>query len=110
MSSLKQLTEKYVSAFDNKDLGVLEDLLHTDVVLTDPDVEGLTPRSNVLKMMSGLFMSFEKRFSFFAKNIFEDGEVTLIEFELCLDDKTLKGVDVIHWSDGKIIRLDAYLY
>jgi hypothetical protein len=40
---------------------------------------------------------------------FADGETTLIEFVLTLDDKVLTGIDLIEWRNGKMRELRAYL-
>lgn len=39
-----------------------------------------------------------------------DGDVSVIEFELTINAERLKGVDIVHWDNEKILRLDAYLY
>ncbi|ECQ2983089.1 ester cyclase, partial [Campylobacter jejuni] len=42
-------------------------------------------------------------------NIFQDKDITFIEFILMLDGIRLEGVDIIEWKDGKIVELRAYL-
>jgi hypothetical protein len=56
----------------------------------------------------GLFAGCNK-LSFVARNIFVDGDTTLIEFVLTLDDKVLTGIDLIEWRNGKMRELRAYL-
>lgn len=43
------------------------------------------------------------------KNIFQDKNITFIEFILMLDGIRIEGVDIIEWKDGQIIELRAYL-
>ena len=46
---------------------------------------------------------------FSAKNIYQDGQTTIIEFILKLDDTVLTGTDIIEWEDNKMKELRAYL-
>ena len=50
--------------------------------------------------------------SFSVRNIIveEAANISVIEFELGLGGKKLMGTDVIHWCDGLMVELRAYLY
>lgn len=109
-SHLKELTRAYVKAFDRKDLEGVSALLHDDICLSDPNFKNLSPKVEVMDMIGDLFSAYVETFAFTAKNIFQDNDVTFIEFELVLDKTSLVGVDVIHWENNKIKQLDAYLY
>ncbi len=102
------LTQAYVAAFDARDLDAVAALLADDFSLEDPVVKRIEGKSACLDMMAGLFKSCTSM-SFKARNIFEQGATTLIEFTLDLDAVHLQGVDVIEWREGKMHALRAYL-
>ena len=105
---LKELTKKYVQAFDNKDLSTLSELFLDTFALEDPVVKRVEGKESVLKMIQGMFESCEK-LDFEAKNIYQDNNTTIIEFQLTLDDTVLTGTDIIEWEDDKMKELRAYL-
>ena len=47
--------------------------------------------------------------SFVAKSIVADAEHSVIEFELRLGDRSLKGTDFIAWDGGRMKELRAYI-
>ena len=61
-----------------------------------------------IEAVRGIFASCQIM-SFVARNIYQDGETTLIEFVLTLDDKVLTGMDLIEWHGDKMKELRAYL-
>ncbi len=58
--------------------------------------------------MRGIFASCQMR-SFVARNIYQDGDTTLIEFAMTLDGKVLTGVHLVEWRGNKMRALRAYL-
>ena len=108
MSNLRQLTEKYVDAFDARDLEKVASFLAHDFELTDPDVTGLTPKKEVLRYIKDLFASNET-LTFRAHNILVDGNTTVIHFTLILDLMIFDGVDLIAWENQKMRSMKAYL-
>ena len=106
--NLKTLTEEYTKAFDNKDINSLKSMLTEDFILEDPVVQKVVGRENALKKILEIFNGAEK-LSFQAKNIYQEGNTTMIEFNLTLDDVKLKGVDILDWEQDKIKQLRAYL-
>ncbi|EAL8577458.1 nuclear transport factor 2 family protein [Campylobacter jejuni] len=105
---LKKLTEKYISAFNKKDIKEVASLLNENFVLEDPVVKRIEGKEECLKAIENIFKSC-KELSFSAKNIFQDKNTTFIEFTLMLDETKLEGVDIIEWYDEKIVELRAYL-
>ena len=105
---LKELTEKYIEAFDSKNLGKCAELFTDKFALEDPVVKRIEGKVEVLKAIKGIFDSCNI-LKFNAKNIYEDGQTTIIEFTLKLDDTTLTGTDIIEWEDNKMKELRAYL-
>lgn len=108
MTSLADLTRAYVAAFDARDPGRVAALLATDFALEDPVVKRIQGKDAALKAMADIFASCDA-LSFSARNIFTDGDTTVIEFDLRLDQTHLKGVDIIEWRDGLMVELRAYL-
>ena len=107
MSKLVQLTKQYVQAFHTKNISEVASLLDAQFVLTDP--AGTFKGDTVVPYIKALFDGNDK-LEFIAKNIFIDGNYSVIEFELNLGDKKLKGIDVIEWtSEGKLKEMRAYV-
>ncbi|MBT4122204.1 nuclear transport factor 2 family protein [bacterium] len=105
---LKELTQKYIEAFDNKDLEKCAELFTDDFALEDPVVKRIEGKEKVLEAIKGIFDSCET-LNFEAKNIYQDNQTTIIEFILKLDDTILTGIDIIEWEDNKMKELRAYL-
>ncbi|EOH2732877.1 nuclear transport factor 2 family protein [Campylobacter jejuni] len=105
---LKKLTEKYINAFNKKDIKEVANLLNENFVLGDPVVKRIEGKEECLKAIENIFNSC-KELSFSAKNIFQDKNTTFIEFILMLDETRLEGVDIIEWYNEKIVELRAYL-
>ena len=105
---LKELTKKYIEAFDSKNLDKCAELFTDDFALEDPVVKRIEGKVEVLKAIKGIFDSCDA-LDFSAKNIYQDGQTTIIEFILKLDDTTLTGTDIIEWENNKMKELRAYL-
>ena len=105
---LNELTQKYIEAFDSRDLERCTELFSENFALEDSVVKRIEGKGNVLKAIKGIFDSCE-RLSFTAKNIYADNQTTIIEFVLKLDDTILTGTDILEWEDNKMKELRAYL-
>lgn len=108
MMNLLELTRQYVTAFATRDLDGIGNLLHDDFTLSDPDVADLGPKTRALAFIEDIFKA-NQSIDFSAKNIFVDGEHTIIYFSLKICGQDYVGVDIIRWRDDKMISLDAYL-
>lgn len=105
---LIDLTKKYIKAFSNKDLQKCRELFSDEFALEDPVVKRIEGKKEVLKAIENIFNSCNT-LEFKAKNIYQDKNITIIEFVLKLDDAILKGTDIIEWENGKMKELRAYL-
>ena len=105
---LKELTKKYIEAFDSKDLDKCAQLFTNDFTLEDPVVKRIEGKEEVLQAINGIFDSCTT-LDFSAKNIYQDNQTTIIEFTLKLDDTILTGTDIIEWENNKMKELRAYL-
>ena len=107
--NLRQLTQQYISAFDQKDLAAVAQLLSEDFTLTDPENDRLSPKDSVLALIENIFKSGGPSFSFSAKNILVQEQISIIEFELQIGEAIFDGVDIIEWQNGRMHELRAYL-
>ncbi len=105
---LKKLTEEYITAFNNKDIESVSLFLTENFALEDPVIKRVEGKESVLKAIFEIFNSCEM-LNFSAKNIYQDGNTTIIEFTLKLDDTVLIGTDIIEWENDKMKELRAYL-
>jgi ketosteroid isomerase-like protein len=105
---LKDLTKAYVAAFHARDEAACAALMAEDFALEDPVVVRIEGRDAVMGAVRNIFAAATE-FAFEARNIFQEGDTTLIEFRLTMDGKVLTGVDVIEWHDGRMNELRAYL-
>lgn len=109
LRSVGKLTEQYVEAFSTRSLHAVIEIFDRDASLIDPD-NHLIGQENIREMLLKLFSDCET-FSFVAKSIMTDGYKSIVEFEFQLNDKILRGADIIEWNQkGKIVKLNAYLY
>lgn len=106
---LKELTRQYIRAFDSKDIVMIANLLSDTFVLEDPVVKRLEGKQAAIEAIQGIFSSCQN-LSFEGKNIYQDGNTTIIEFTLRLDATLLSGTDIIEWNEqGTMNELRAYL-
>lgn len=105
---LKELTKKYIEAFDSKNLDKCAEFFTEDFALEDPVIKRIKGKKEVLKAIKGIFDSCNT-LDFSAKNIYQDNQTTIIEFILKLDDTLLTGTDIIEWENNRMKELRAYL-
>jgi ketosteroid isomerase-like protein len=105
---LKDLTKEYIQRFHAKNLAGIGEMLHENFVLEDPVVKRVEGKAACLNAIQAIFDN-NQELSFKARNIFEDGATTIIEFELKLGSVTLTGTDIIEWEEGRMRELRAYL-
>lgn len=107
MIMIKELTKKYVAAFDSKSIDLIAELLDDSFVLEDPVVKRIKGKEKSLMAISNIFEANDS-VTFCAKNIFVDGSCSIIEFNLQLGDTILTGVDIIEWENNNMTELRAY--
>ena len=106
--NILHLTNAYVEAFDNRDLVKLEAMFSERFVLEDPFIKRIDGQANVLNFLKEVFESTTD-LSFKAIEIAVAGSKTFIQFELILDEKKFRGVDILTWKGGKMLSLAAHL-
>lgn len=88
---LKKLTRQYIEAFNRKDIKKCAELFSDNFALEDSVVKRIEGKEKVLEAIKSIFNSCDT-LSFNAKNIYQDNQTTIIE-----------------WQDGKMQELRAYL-
>ena len=106
---LKELTKQYVDAFNSKSIDKVAVLFADNFALEDPVVKRIEGKKEVLAAIQRIFNSCE-HLSFEAKNIYQENQITIIEFTLKLDGTILTGTDIIEWNkQSQMSELRAYL-
>lgn len=102
-----KIVEEYFDAFVNKDLAKLSELYSDDIVLSEWDENIFTGKEAVLQANADLFGKFEK-IGILVKARGENGNISLNEIIVNLDDVSVKVVDSIVVQDEKIVYIMAY--
>jgi hypothetical protein len=105
-NEIKKLTQSYIKAFNDNNIDELSLLVDNDVVLIDPSnkIEG---KINLINFLKELFDG--NSISFSSKLLISEEDISVIHFDLQVNQDSLSGVDIIKWKNGKIISLIAYL-
>ncbi len=95
---------------DNKDMTILIELLHADVVFKSPMAHrpyaGAFAVSLILQTVITIFQDFTYHRSFAS----DDGLEIVLEFSAIVDGKSLKGIDMIRFNqDGKIVDFEVMI-
>lgn len=108
-SLLNQLTQKYISYFNNKDLSEISNLLSADCEFKDPFFYKCG-KVNCIRYIDDIFKD-NPIIQFKHKNIFVSNKNSIIEFELILNKNKFFGVDILSWNKNlQIESLTAYLH
>jgi dTDP-glucose pyrophosphorylase len=107
-NEIRRLTRRYISAFNSRCLEEIASLMHEEFVLEDPAVKRIESRDRVTEFLGEMFTS-ARTLSFTAVDVATFHNKSFIQFQLNIDDKRFRGVDVITWSDGKMESLIAHL-
>lgn len=104
----KIIAQDYFGAFEKKDVNKLRELLDSEVVLRDWNVEA-NGLENVLNINLEIFMAFEK-IQVNVISLYAEESTVIGELAITLDDAvTMKVVDVIEFTSlRKIKSIRAY--
>lgn len=100
--------EKWHKVVFNNDMKLLHELLNEDVEFHSPTVwqpkKGRDVTQYILKMVIDIFQNFQYH------REWVDGNNMALEFSATVDDKKIKGIDLIKWNDaGQIIHFEVML-
>ena len=107
---LKELTENYIKAFNDKNLIAIRGMTSDDFCLEDPVIVKSTSKQHALTYIKNIFDNTAK-LDFIVKSLIvcSESQVAIIEFKLILDQQCFNGVDIVEWQNNKISSLRAYL-
>ena len=106
-SSVKDLTVTFAKLFTNKDADGIGALLKDDFALYDPALKWIRGKNNVVDVIRKQFQETEN-ISYEVVNVYEDGNMSILEFKITLDQLVLYGVDFMQWENGKMSELRCY--
>ncbi|MDQ9129370.1 nuclear transport factor 2 family protein [Serratia fonticola] len=106
--NLLSLTNNYISAFNRKDINKIAAMLSNNFWLKESGSPAIVGHEVCLNFMNALFRTNEI-LNFIPKDIYVSDSTSVIHFDLKLSNKTISGVDVIEWKNGKILSVHAYL-
>ncbi|MFM8551206.1 MAG: sugar phosphate nucleotidyltransferase [Nitrospiraceae bacterium] len=101
-------TRPYVAFFHQRNLAGIRALLADRFAHEDAVVGRLEGKEAALAYIGELLRS-NPRLSFSARQLVADDARSVIEFELQLNDRLLRGTDVIEWEADRMKELRAYL-
>ena len=104
----KSIAQDYFGAFEKKDINKLRELLDSEVILRDWNVEAIG-LENVLNINMEIFKAFEK-IQVHVMSLYAEESTVIGELTIILDDAvTMKVVDVIEFTGlRKIKSIRAY--
>ena len=97
----KQLSRRFVAAFNAKDAAGCADLMIDHFVFEHPVVKRVVGKAKAARFLQSIFNSC-RNLSFVESKIFAEGNITIVEFVLTLDNRVFTGVDIIEWKNGKM--------
>lgn len=107
LSGTKQLTNKYIEAFNSKAVDECLYLFSDNAVLNEP-TKSFEGKLEIKELLINIFSS-NPDLEFIAESVIADETKSVIKFCLKLAGTNVHGVDFIEWnSKGKIQRLSAF--
>jgi len=110
-NTLEEIGKKYFSAFENKDIAILNELFDDDIQLTDPFINTISGKNNILAANSDTFSNVGE-IKFLKCNLFVDFDnYTIVgELNIMIDNTNLEVVDIIKVNDKHLITsITAYI-
>lgn len=104
---LKSLTQQFAEAFARKDAASIGDLLAPHFALFDPALKWVKGKETVLEVLKKQFLSTNK-VAYEVINVYQEGNTSILEFKITLDELILHGVDFIEWENNKMTELRCY--
>lgn len=110
IATTKQAIQRWHQLLETRDMTILSELLHDDVVFRSPIAFHPYPSKQVVFfILSNVIQVFE-HFSYHRAFYSDDGVNVVLEFSANIGDKKLKGIDMIRFNeDGKIIDFEVMI-
>ncbi|MBS0624574.1 MAG: nuclear transport factor 2 family protein [Verrucomicrobia bacterium] len=103
-ASLKKRALLFADFFTKKDALGIGELLDDHFSLFDPALKWVQGKRAVVELLQQQFAD-AKAVNYQVVRAFQDGNTSILEFVLTMDQKTFVGVDFIERKEGKMIEL-----
>lgn len=102
--------DKWHTLVANRDLGDLESIVHPDAVFRSPmAINAYRPRPALLLALRTVLTIF-KDFTYYRQFASADGLSVVLEFSANVNDKQLKGIDMIRFDEtGQIVEFEVMI-
>lgn len=106
-TTIKDLTIQFAHFFSNKDAYSIGTLLAENFSLYDPAMKWIHGKKEVIEILEKQFEE-TKNVIYEVINVYEDGNTSILEFKITLDDLILNGVDFMEWKEDLLVELRCY--
>ncbi|RRA04193.1 nuclear transport factor 2 family protein [Burkholderia cepacia] len=95
---------------DNKDFSALESIVHPDAVFRSPMAFKPYGPAPALLMALRTVITILENFVYYRQFVTDDGLSVVLEFSASVDDKALKGIDMIRFDEeGRIVEFEVMI-
>ena len=108
IAAVAKSLEAWHEMIARRDLGELEAIVHPEAVFRSPmAINAYRPRPPLLLALNTVLSIF-KDFTYYRQFASADGLSVVLEFSATVNDKQLKGIDMIRFgADGKIVEFEV---
>ena len=102
--------EKWHHMLEARDMAILAELLHPDVVFRSPMAHSPYTGSLAVGLILKTVITIFENFTYHREFVSNDGLQVVLEFSAVVDGKALKGIDMIGFDEhGKIIDFEVMI-
>ena len=108
-NNLITLTKEYVKLFNMKNIEAISKIFNKDSSLIEVGINEYYGREKILSLLKNVF---ENNLNLEISNItpLHENNMSILEFNLSINDKKFVGNDIIFWKNDKIQHMKAYFY
>ncbi len=108
-NNLITLTKEYVKLFNNKNIEGISKIFNKDSSLIEVGINEYYGREKILSLLKN---AFKNNLNLEISNItpLHENNMSILEFNLSINDKKFVGNDIIFWKNDKIQHMKAYFY
>lgn len=107
--NLKKLTTNYVKFFNTKNLEAISKLFDKDSSLIEVGINEYYGKEKILNLFKNVFKN-NLKLEISSITSLQENSMTILEFNLFINNKKFVGNDIIFWKNDKIKHLKAYFY
>lgn len=110
IDTTKNAMKRWHTMLETQDMSILSDLLAEEIIFRSPVAfQPYTGKPMVFFILSNVIQVFEN-FKYHREFYTEDGINVVLEFSANIDEKQLKGIDMIRFDEnGKIIEFEVMI-